>query len=151
MKALQRLQLGKAKGNMHSRQTQGNTRLTEQRRLILDTVRASTKHPTAETIYASLVSRLPNLSLATVYRNLHFLASRGSIREYSFEEGFLRYDPRLDLHGHFICQTCDLVTDFNLPDKICPAHFGVYQMGSVKRGRIDFYGTCTKCAFGERS
>jgi Fur family transcriptional regulator, peroxide stress response regulator len=134
--------------SLHERK---HTRLTAQRKKILRFVLASSDHPTAEDVYHALKQHMPSLSLATVYRNLHLLAQRGSIREYAFESGVVRYDSRLDLHGHFICEDCHVVSDFDIPEKMCPAHFGAYQMGTVSKGRIDFYGRCRRCSSSSSS
>jgi len=120
--------------------------MTGQRRLVLEFMQSqSGKHPSAEDVYEALRASHPALSLATVYRNLSVLAEQGKIRECDFGTGAAQYDARLDLHGHFVCESCASVSDFTLPEKICPAHFGAYQQGIVMRGKIDFYGLCTAC------
>src|SRR2546426_8103012 len=45
-------------------------RLTRQRRIILEVVRATDAHPTAALVYRRVRRRLPRGSLATGYRNL---------------------------------------------------------------------------------
>ena len=46
------------------------TRHSPKREAILECLRSTTCHPSAEWVYAQLKPRIPDLSLATVYRNL---------------------------------------------------------------------------------
>ncbi|PYO55798.1 MAG: transcriptional repressor, partial [Candidatus Rokuibacteriota bacterium] len=43
-------------------------RLTGPRRVVLEVVRATDAHPTAETVHRMVRRRLPRVSLGTVYR-----------------------------------------------------------------------------------
>ena len=48
------------------------TRYSKKREAILDVIRSSDAHPSAEWIYQALKPAHPDLSLGTVYRNLLF-------------------------------------------------------------------------------
>jgi Fur family transcriptional regulator, peroxide stress response regulator len=76
-------------------------------------------HPTAEEVYRLVRKKISNVSLATVYRNLHLLAEEGKIREVQFQDDVIRYDGMLDAHEHFYCVTCGTVQDLaaELPGK----------------------------------
>ncbi len=63
---------------MHSEK---DFRLTRQRRIILDEMKAMRRHPTACELYDAVKSRLPRISLATVYRNLEILPEKGIIKK----------------------------------------------------------------------
>ena len=56
------------------------TRNTRQRGIILEILRRTHEHPTAEMIYRDARRALPNISLGTVYRNLNFLRDHGAVR-----------------------------------------------------------------------
>ena len=56
-------------------------RRTRQRELVLEVVRSTMDHPTADWVHRQARRRLPRISLATVYRNLKRLAAEGLIRE----------------------------------------------------------------------
>jgi Fur family ferric uptake transcriptional regulator len=56
-------------------------RLTGPRRLVLEVVRGSNAHPTAEAVHQMVRSRLPRVSLGTVYRNLRLLVAQGLVKE----------------------------------------------------------------------
>lgn len=61
--------------------TRPEVRMTKQRRVILDTLRSTETHPTADEVYRLVQKQIPRISLGTVYRNLDLLARCGSIRK----------------------------------------------------------------------
>ena len=121
-------------------------RSTKQRTLVLDIVSHSKSHPTAEEVHRLARKKMPNLSLATVYRNLHLLAEEGKIREVQFQGDIIRYDGMLDAHEHFYCTSCGSVQDLTakLPAATLSALSG--RLGvTIERYALDYYGLCTKC------
>ena len=54
-------------------------RNTKQRKLVLDAVRQSYNHPTADEIYNAVREQDDKISRGTVYRNLNLLADAGEI------------------------------------------------------------------------
>ena len=56
-------------------------RNTIQRMLVLETVNKLQCHATADEIYRAIVKDHPNISRATVYRNLNSLSESGDIRK----------------------------------------------------------------------
>lgn len=87
------------------------TRNSRQRDAVLNAVRASGDHPTAETIYARLREACPGISLGTVYRNLALLSDGGEIRRVGVPGGSGRFDHTTATHAHFYCRMCQTVTD----------------------------------------
>src|SRR5881398_1570991 len=85
-------------------------RLTRQRRIILEVVRATDAHPTAAFVYRRVRRRLPRVSLATVYRNLRVLAAEGVLAERA-DAGGLRFDGNAEPHDHFTCVACGRIHD----------------------------------------
>jgi Fur family peroxide stress response transcriptional regulator len=73
-------------------------------------------HPTAEELYFELKPHNPNLSLATVYRNLNQLAKLGEIKKIEGLSGQVHYDHNNDEHFHMICLKCNKIID--LPPQI---------------------------------
>lgn len=53
---------------------------SRQREIILETLKENVVHPTAEYLYGILQEKAPNISLATLYRNLNQLAENGIIK-----------------------------------------------------------------------
>ena len=89
--------------------------MTKQREAILDVIRSEKRHYTAEEIFALSRLKLPTISRATVYNNLHSLEREGEIRRISGEDGADRYDSSSIPHGHLFCVKCRRLSDFNYP------------------------------------
>ena len=53
---------------------------SRQREEVLSQLQMHHDHPTADVIFAELRERNPNISLATVYRNLRLLSEQGTIQ-----------------------------------------------------------------------
>ena len=120
-------------------------RYSRQRELIYEAVRGSKEHPTAEMVYAQLRPENPNLSLGTVYRNLHQLADEGVLTRMPFPVE--RYDASLTPHSHFRCKDCGRVMDMELPyDPL----LDVSAKSDLSGFRVDghelvFSGVCPAC------
>src|SRR5882724_3587546 len=84
-------------------------RLTGPRRVMLDVVRATESHPTAEWVHQMVRRRLPRVSLGTVYRNLRLLVAEGLVNELPGPHG--RFDGNVSDHHHFTCLGCGRITD----------------------------------------
>ena len=85
------------------------TRNTQQRQVVLETLREMGGHPTAAELYEVARRRLPKISLGTVYRNLEFLAKNGDIRKLLGSGTEARFDACLDPHYHVRCIQCGRV------------------------------------------
>ncbi len=93
-------------------------KFSRQREIILQFVRESHSHPTADEVYTALKKGSPELSLGTVYRNLNRLSGLGMIKKIPIADGSDRFDGRTDSHYHLICERCGAVYDIDyvLPD-----------------------------------
>ena len=120
-------------------------RVTRQRQMILEELRKVTSHPTADEIYQMVRSRLPNISLGTVYRNLEVLSDSGSIQKIDLDKNRLRYDGNPTEHFHIKCSKCGKVADLhNLPDFKIDIH--AFDNWSILGHRLDFFGICPECS-----
>ena len=81
--------------------SQPQTRMTRQRMVILEELRKVKTHPTADELYAMVRTRMPRISLGTVYRNLDFLTESKEILKL---EGFTITEARVEYEG--ICEEC---------------------------------------------
>ena len=90
--------------------------LTAQRRVVLDVIRESDAHPTANEVFVSARAKLPSISYATVYNSLRYLRDAGLVSEITFGNGASRYDRIVERHDHAICQRCGHMVDFSLSD-----------------------------------
>jgi Fur family transcriptional regulator, peroxide stress response regulator len=99
---------------------QAGLRCTPQRLAVYDQLSQSTEHPTAEDVFQAVRSRIPKISLATVYKALEAWVAVGLATKLSMGTGgnCARYDARRDLHYHFRCLRSGAVHD--LPTRFDP-------------------------------
>lgn len=120
-------------------------RKSSQRTAILEVLRNTDTHPTADWIYMQLKPRMPNLSLGTVYRNLRQLTEAGEILRVGIEGGVDRFDGTASPHYHFFCSECGRVTDLPL-DYQPELNASVQRQGYLVKGHeIHFFGVCDEC------
>ncbi len=117
-------------------------RYSKQREQILEYLQSTTAHPDADTIYSALKEKDSSVSIATVYRNLAFLSSRGEILKIDAGNSKTNYDGNISDHQHFVCTQCGKIEDIILTASV-PENFA---HGNVERISIIYYGTCNKCA-----
>ena len=89
--------------------------MTKQRRVVLEVIREGKRHLTAEEIFNEAKKKLPTISRATVYNNLHALVGDKEIRRITAEGASDRYDSSYIPHGHLFCTGCQRVIDFTVP------------------------------------
>ena len=91
--------------------------MTRQRAAILEVIRSDRcRHYTAEEIFELAKKKLPTISRATVYNNLHSLEEEQVIRRITGEDGSAGYDSSFIPHGHLYCSSCGQITDFTIPN-----------------------------------
>ncbi|HHU62161.1 MAG: transcriptional repressor [Bacillota bacterium] len=125
----------------------GFVRKTKQREVILDVLRNTTCHPTADWVYQEVRKQMPHVSLGTIYRNLKTLSEHGEIQELCFGSTHSRFDANAHQHYHFVCEKCDIIEDIHM-SAMDELEQKAEQMGDFKiRGhRLEFYGLCAQCA-----
>ncbi len=96
----------------------GGLRLTPQREVVYQVIYEKRDHPTADEIYARVKSRMPSISLATVYNCLDTLISCGLVRQVNLERAPTRYCPNLHEHAHFHDETTGQIHDVDLPPEL---------------------------------
>lgn len=114
---------------------------------ILTCLRQCSDHPSAEMVHAMLHDSHPDISLATVYRNLAWFRSQGLIQSLGTVQGAERFDACMNPHAHFICTGCGSVTDF--PEVPLPYEAG-RQAGAaagvqVESCQLVYSGLCQNC------
>lgn len=120
-----------------------NIRLSHQRLKVLDYLASHLIHPTVDQIHTGLLKEIPTLSKTTVYSTLSALADAGIVRVINIEDNEIRYDIRVEDHGHFKCETCGSIYDF-------AANMDSLTMGDlkdfdIKDRNLYFKGTCPEC------
>lgn len=119
--------------------------MTKQRAIILEVLRSDKCHHTAEELYQLAKEKMPSISRATVYNNLHSLEAEQIIRKISGDGGPDRYDNSFIPHGHLICTVCGGVSDVDLPgiEAILLESVG----SDVDSFEIKVRGRCARCKF----
>ncbi len=119
----------------------------KKRDAVLNCLRSTTTHPSAEWVHAQLKPEYPDISLGTVYRNLSMFKQQGIITSIGTVRGVERFDANTEPHVHFICTTCDAVLD--LPEMEIPAELSEaasrYSGGHAQTCQLCFNGTCREC------
>jgi len=119
----------------------GSFRNTKQSLLILDIINNSYNHLTAYDVYEVCKKEISNISLGTVYRNLHNLVDNHKIRCIIGLDGVEHYDNLKNDHNHFICVKCQKIDD--IYDKIkVPIKSN---LGKVINYEILYKGICNNC------
>lgn len=93
----------------------GSLGITKQRQAVLQVIRDSEEHLTANEVFDKARRIQPGISFATVYNSLRFLKEQGMIGEVRFGSDAARYDRTLDRHDHAICNECERLIDLDLP------------------------------------
>lgn len=122
------------------------TRITKQRALILEELRNTTSHPTADEIYTMVRAKLPRISLGTVYRNLELLAGSDQVLKLEYAGFQKRFDGNMLPHAHVRCECCGRVGDVMgaIPDVKVPENVDVSGF-SINSARVEFFGLCDEC------
>ena len=125
------------------------TRYSKKREAILDAIRSTDTHPSADWVYQTLRPVFPDLSLGTVYRNLARFKEEGLVVSVGTVNGQERFDAIVSPHTHFICQTCGAVLD--LPGLRAEENLdldGIARKHGVEIDHHDliFYGRCPGCS-----
>jgi Fur family peroxide stress response transcriptional regulator len=119
---------------------------THQRRVIYETVIGLHGHPSPELIFEKVKRKIPSISLATVYNNIHTFLESGMLREVSMHHGSLRVEPNDHAHHHLVCIRCKRITDLDA-ESIGPLRMKVQPRGfRVTRIAVDVLGVCADCA-----
>ena len=126
---------------------EATTKQFRKRNAILECLRGTTAHPSAETVHSMLQQEHPDISLATVYRNLALFKKQGLIQSIGTVSGIERFDANTAPHVHFVCTVCDAVLDLpemDIPKNLCTAAAeGVG--GQVTGCNLIFTGKCSQC------
>lgn len=88
--------------------------LTKQREVVLQVIRDSHGHLTANEVFGEAKSLLPSISFATVYNSLRYLKDAGHIAEIQFGNGASRFDRITARHDHALCTKCGTLVDIEM-------------------------------------
>jgi len=120
--------------------------MTHQRQVLYEVMQTMPGHPSPEEVYARVKKRIPAISLATVYKNIHLFIERGVLKEVSLHHGSLRVELNSRVHHHMVCSHCKTITDIEEEDlDVVPALQRLPGGFQVERYAIDVIGICAAC------
>ena len=120
--------------------------MTRQRDVVLQAVRSTMDHPTADWVYRQARRRLPRISLGTVYRNLKKLAEEGLICEVQIAGQITRFDANTGRHYHIRCLGCSRVNDLPISvDRRLEEEAGRAMNYRVLGHQVEVLGVCPLC------
>ena len=119
---------------------------THQRLVLFEVLQSMTGHPSPEEVYARVRKRIPSVSLATVYKNIHVFIESGMFREVSPHHGSLRVEVNELPHHHLVCVVCKSISDIDerelgllkKPKRLSDGFL-------VERYAVDVLGRCAAC------
>ena len=123
-------------------------RHSKKRQAILDCLCSTTTHPTAEWIHGQLRPLYPDLSLATVYRNLKQMQEAGLVRSVGIVDGHERFDGNTLPHSHVVCSRCGCVADIHgaaLPSELI-ADAEAATGFTIPDASVRLIGLCPSCS-----
>ena len=123
---------------------EATTKQFRKRNAILTCLQGTDIHPSADMVHEMLRSEHPDISLATVYRNLSLFKSQGLITSVATVHGTERFDANTEPHVHFICNSCDAVIDLHQIE--VPLALGEKCTDCrIDSCQLTFTGLCSKC------
>ncbi len=120
-----------------------NIRASMQRIKVLEYLIKNTCHPTVNQIFEALKDEIPTLSKTTIYNILNLFVKTGLVKLLTIEDNNARYDIITKTHGHFKCEECSGISDFNMDiDSIAAEGLNGFK---VIDKNVYFKGVCPKC------
>lgn len=116
-------------------------RVTPQRVWVYDYLERYRTHPNAEEVFEAIKEKESSITLSTVYNVLQAFVEKGLAVEVKVDTGKVRYDANVGLHGHFICESCKSIYDFNI-DKLTVTGLEGF---TTQLKDVYFSGVCNKC------
>lgn len=89
------------------------TRLTKKRQAILDVLKKQKNALSAAEVHAFV----PDVDLATVYRNLEHFTNEKIIKKLQLGSQEARFEFQHEPHHHAVCTECERVIHFTAPDE----------------------------------
>jgi Fe2+ or Zn2+ uptake regulation protein len=121
-------------------------RMTRQRQVIMEELRATDQHPSADDLHGRVKQKLPRISLGTVYRNLEILTELGEIQTIALAGNLKRFDGIPQNHYHMRCVHCDRLVD--APMEVIDSLERALQEKTEFRildHQLEFTGICPDC------
>lgn len=119
---------------------------SKQKEAILNVLRSTKVHPTADWVYEEVRKTIPNISLGTVYRNLSKLSDESIIVKLGLGTGIEHFDGNPIPHYHVMCTDCGAIDDIEAEplDELNKWASKLFK-GEIYKHSAIFFGKCEKC------
>jgi Fur family transcriptional regulator, peroxide stress response regulator len=120
--------------------------VTHQRQVLFEVMQGIPGHPSPEEVYERVKERIPSISLATVYKNIHLFIASGLFREVSMHHGSLRVEMNDRPHHHMVCTRCKTIYDLD-EEQLggMPQPHRLPNGFVAERYSVDVLGRCANC------
>jgi len=121
-----------------------NLKVTPQRLGILSLIEKS-GHISIDELYVAVRKDFSTISLATLYKNIHFMVEVNLLKEVKIPNGKSKYEIVKEEHSHMICKQCSKLEDLQLSLQ------SIIQTASQKSGylfddnALVLSGVCPQC------
>jgi Fe2+ or Zn2+ uptake regulation protein len=126
-------------------------RSSNQRSVVQQVVESAHDHPTAQAVFDRARTRIPSISLGTVYRNLQLLVQEGLLLERKVDDRPARYEANRSRHYHICCFQCGALENLSVPyQKLLDRRVQKMVRYKLQEHRMEFYGICPQCQADEQ-
>jgi len=123
--------------------SEANIKPSLQRLMIYEYLLKNNIHPNVDKVYSALCGKIPTLSKTTVYNTLKLFEKSGLVNSLKIDENEVRYDAVRHIHGHFQCENCGNIFDFeyNYEDIVLTG----LELFDIKHTNYSISGICPDC------
>lgn len=132
--------------DLNERLAHSGLRVTPQRQKVHEVLMEKMDHPTADMVFMRAKSKMPEISMATVYNCLDALVQCGMVRQVTLDRGATRYCPNMQDHSHFYCDECGSVYDILQTISPADADIKLPRGFRLKLIETNLHGLCPDCA-----
>ena len=116
---------------------------------VFEYLAAGSNHPTVDDIYKALVEEMPTLSKTTIYNTLDLFIQANITRAITIDGNELRYDVDVTDHGHFKCDRCNTIYEFDINSAALAA--SELEGFTIREKDVYYRGICPKCLTGKET
>lgn len=109
---------------------------------IIEYLAENKNHPSVDQIFKELSTEVPTLSKTTVYNSLKLFVEKGACSTVNLDETTARFDFQTKLHGHFLCEECCQIYDFQAE---LNSSYNELEDFDIKGMELSFKGVCKTC------
>jgi Fur family transcriptional regulator, ferric uptake regulator len=124
-------------------------RLTPQRTMVWDVLRASGGHMSAEEVCAQVQQQFPHVNMSTVYRTLELLVELHLVSETHLGPARRFFEVEEEVpHHHLVCEACGAVSHVHDED-LGGLHEALASGQGFSAKQLTAFGRCALCS-GDR-